>query len=63
MDVPSDLFMYGSGIYQKTNLASSDHSGFHSVKMIGWGEERGTPYWVRLTFHKKITKKYTFFNF
>ena len=46
MDVPSDFLMYGSGVYQKTNLASRDHSGFHSVKVIGWGEEAGTPYWL-----------------
>ena len=46
MDVPSDFLMYGSGVYQRTNLASRDHSGFHSVKVIGWGEEAGTPYWL-----------------
>ena len=46
MDVPSDFLMYGSGVYQRTNLASPDHSGFHSVKVIGWGEEAGTPYWL-----------------
>ena len=48
MEVYSDFFMYGSGVYQKTNLASKDHSGFHSVKIIGWGEEEGIPYWVRV---------------
>ncbi|XP_059090669.1 uncharacterized peptidase C1-like protein F26E4.3 isoform X2 [Tigriopus californicus] len=46
MEVPSDFFMYQSGIYQRTNLASQSLTGFHSVKLIGWGEERGIPYWI-----------------
>ena len=46
MDVPSDFFLYESGVYKRTNLATGP-TGFHSVKIIGWGEENGTPYWVR----------------
>ncbi len=46
MEVPSDFFLYGRGIFQKTNLASGNGAAFHSVKIIGWGEERETPYWV-----------------
>jgi hypothetical protein len=46
MEVFSDFFHYKSGVYQKTNLANPNESGFHSVKIIGWGEENGIPYWV-----------------
>ena len=50
MEVYSDFFMYGTGIYEKTNLAldGEGNSGFHSVKIIGWGEENSKPYWVRV---------------
>lgn len=45
MVVYTDFFMYGSGVYQKTNLASSTVVGYHAVRMVGWGEEEGLKYW------------------
>ena len=58
MDVPSDFFLYGSGVYRKTNLAKGP-TGFHSVKIIGWGEENGTPYWVSELMHGLINVRRT----
>ena len=43
LTVYSDFLTYKSGVYhhvQGTKL------GGHSVKIIGWGEENGTPYWL-----------------
>ena len=34
---------YTSGIY---NASSGKWLGMHSIKMLGWGEENGTPYWL-----------------
>ena len=31
------------GVYRHT---SGDESGGHAVKIIGWGTENGTPYWL-----------------
>ncbi|EPB66996.1 hypothetical protein ANCCEY_13914 [Ancylostoma ceylanicum] len=38
-----DFFHYKSGIYKHTAGA---FAGGHAVKLIGWGEENGTPYWL-----------------
>ncbi|XP_015371589.1 PREDICTED: cathepsin B-like cysteine proteinase 4 isoform X2 [Diuraphis noxia] len=43
-DVYDDFPNYKSGVYVKTDNAS--YLGGHAVKLIGWGEERGTPYWL-----------------
>ena len=45
MEVYTDFFMYGSGIYRKTNLASNTLAGYHAVRIVGWGEEAGVKYW------------------
>jgi len=41
-----DFFNYKSGVYTKTEGAS--YAGGHSVKLIGWGEEYGIPYWLAI---------------
>ena len=45
MEVYTDFFMYGSGIYQKINLASNTLAGYHAVRIVGWGEEGGVKFW------------------
>ncbi|XP_025835543.1 tubulointerstitial nephritis antigen-like [Agrilus planipennis] len=39
MKVYHDFFLYKSGIYRHTDLSSQDRTGYHSVKIIGWGDE------------------------
>lgn len=41
--VYSDFMSYKSGVYQHT---TGEMEGGHAVKIIGWGEENGTPYWL-----------------
>jgi len=41
--VYEDFLNYKSGVYQ---YQSGDALGGHCVKMIGWGVENGTPYWL-----------------
>ena len=43
LTVYSDFFHYKSGVYQ--NL-TNDLKGYHAVKILGWGVENGTPYWL-----------------
>ena len=42
-DVYSDFLSYKSGVYQHL---TGDMLGGHAVKMIGWGIENGTKYWL-----------------
>ena len=43
--------MYESGVYSRSQFASGTTPlGYHSVKIIGWGEERNVPYWVKYFF-------------
>ncbi|KAM4700270.1 tubulointerstitial nephritis antigen-like [Discoglossus pictus] len=56
MEVHEDFFMYKSGIYRHTPVMAGKpenqrRHGTHSVKITGWGEERGTDgrthkYWL-----------------
>ncbi|EYC33882.1 hypothetical protein Y032_0001g140 [Ancylostoma ceylanicum] len=39
----SDLFYYKGGIYKHVN---GEHKGNHQVRIIGWGNENGTDYWL-----------------
>lgn len=54
MKVYQDFFSYESGIYKHAPTAELYESGYHSVRIIGWGEdvstERGLPikYWVNV---------------
>ncbi|KAK4337254.1 hypothetical protein RND71_043723 [Anisodus tanguticus] len=42
--VYDDFPLYKSGVYQKTR--SAQYLGGHAVKVMGWGVENGTPYWL-----------------
>jgi Papain family cysteine protease len=50
MWVYPDFFTYNSGIYRRSTFGTPNAKGFHSVRLIGWGEERfgyqTTKYWV-----------------
>ena len=52
MEVYKDFFLYGDGVYSKSDFAGSKPLGFHSVKIVGWGEENKNPYWVKMNLHK-----------
>lgn len=41
--VYADFVHYTHGVYQHTNGSAL---GGHAVKIIGWGVENGTPYWL-----------------
>ena len=41
--VYSDFLSYKSGVYQRH---STESKGGHAIKLIGWGEENGVPYWL-----------------
>ncbi len=43
MTVYEDFESYSSGIYQHV---TGKNLGGHAIKMIGWGEENGVPYWI-----------------
>jgi len=42
-DVYADFFNYQSGVYQHR---TGGLEGGHAVRVIGWGTENGTPYWL-----------------
>ncbi|KAG5490474.1 hypothetical protein JKF63_00594 [Porcisia hertigi] len=42
LDVYSDFLLYKSGVYTHV---SGDRLGGHAVKLVGWGNENGVPYW------------------
>uniref|UniRef100_A0AAR2JLU9 Cathepsin B n=1 Tax=Pygocentrus nattereri TaxID=42514 RepID=A0AAR2JLU9_PYGNA len=41
--VYEDFLLYKSGVYQHV---SGSAVGGHAIKILGWGEENGTPYWL-----------------
>jgi cathepsin B len=41
--VYEDFLSYKSGVYQHT---TGQLLGGHAIKIMGWGEENGTPYWL-----------------
>uniref|UniRef100_H3DJZ9 Cathepsin B n=1 Tax=Tetraodon nigroviridis TaxID=99883 RepID=H3DJZ9_TETNG len=41
--VYEDFVLYKSGVYQHV---SGSALGGHAIKMLGWGEENGVPYWL-----------------
>lgn len=47
MYVYRDFFAYSGGVYRHSNADRGEPFGFHSVKLVGWGEEHdGVKYWV-----------------
>lgn len=48
MKVYKDFFSYESGVYKKSRYIPLEPSGYHSVKIVGWGQENGIKYWVRI---------------
>lgn len=50
MKVYHDFFSYQGGVYKHTDLSAEDRTGYHSVRIIGWGEDqdyfgRAQKYW------------------
>ncbi|KAM4528658.1 cathepsin Bb [Fundulus diaphanus] len=41
--VYEDFLLYKSGVYQHV---TGEMLGGHAIKLLGWGEENGTPYWL-----------------
>ncbi|KAF2893995.1 hypothetical protein ILUMI_12178 [Ignelater luminosus] len=35
-----DFFSYRGGVYRHTDLSAQDRTGYHSVRIIGWGQEQ-----------------------
>ena len=55
MEVYKDLFLYGSGIYERSYQVPNQVLGHQSVKIIGWGTENEIDYWVKnLHFFREI---------
>ena len=44
MFVPPDFYHYRSGVYKHTISKKSEFG--HAIKIIGWGVEKGIPYWL-----------------
>lgn len=65
MRVYQDFFTYQSGIYRHSRTAEIFESGYHSVRIIGWGEDyhRGAliKYWVSIA-RNIIPKRFTITN-
>lgn len=41
--VYDDFLTYKSGVYQHV---TGDYDGGHAIKIMGWGVENNTPYWL-----------------
>ena len=41
--VYSDFLSYNSGVYQHT---TGEELGGHAIRILGWGVEDSTPYWL-----------------
>ncbi|CAH0403075.1 unnamed protein product [Chilo suppressalis] len=46
MTVYQDFFHYRDGVYRRSGFGNNQLQGLHSVRIIGWGEERGEKYWL-----------------
>lgn len=55
MKVHRDFFTYSRGVYRHIASSRNSPSGFHSVKLIGWGENNdGVKYWVKMLLYEHI---------
>lgn len=58
MRVYRDFFSYSGGVYRHAADDNNNERGFHSVKIVGWGEEsigyssRPTKFWVIILYLK-----------
>ncbi|CAH0717960.1 unnamed protein product, partial [Brenthis ino] len=46
MTVYQDFFHYRDGVYRHSYYGDQEMKGLHSVRIVGWGEERGDRYWI-----------------
>ena len=46
------LFILCSGVYQHT---SGGPLGGHAIRILGWGTENGTPYWLEMDLYKTVS--------
>lgn len=51
MKVRQDFFYYERGVYSSTGLTDSRDVGYHSVRIIGWGQDYGKKFWVGCLRH------------
>ena len=60
MSVYKDIFLYQEGVYSKSQFSGAAPLGYHSVKITGWGQENGVPYWVStyLVFATYVLKSF-----
>lgn len=61
MRVYRDFFSYQRGIYKHSAANRGEPSGFHSVRLVGWGEEHSryssTKYWVSRAHHHSMLSR------
>jgi len=43
MAVYQDFFTYSTGVYKRT---SGGLAGYHAIKLLGWGTDAGSDYWI-----------------
>ena len=58
MRVHPDFFLYRSGVYRYSGTNSQQRSGYHSVRIVGWGVDSSkripTKYWVSIINYQSI---------